>query len=59
ISGSQNLKAAGKVLTSAKFPVAFPDGSSARLLRRAMVMCVQVTGCQALLLTPDQVRSVN
>ena len=59
ISGSPNLKAAGRVLTSAKFPVAFPAGSSARLLRRAMVMCVPVTGCQALLFTPDAVRSVN
>jgi tetratricopeptide (TPR) repeat protein/transglutaminase-like putative cysteine protease len=59
ISGSQNLKGAGKVLTSAKFPVTFPDGSSARLLRRAMVMCVPVSGCQVLLLTPDQVHSVN
>jgi len=59
INGSPSLKAAGKVLTAAKFPVAFPIGSSARLLRRAMVMCVPVTGCQVLLLTPDAVHSVN
>lgn len=59
ISGTENLKVAGKVLTSAKFPVEFPADSSARLLRRAMVVCEPVTGCQALLLPPDGVHSVK
>jgi tetratricopeptide (TPR) repeat protein len=59
ISGSDNLKNARKVLESAKFPVAFPAGSSARLLRRAIVMCVAVTGCQAILYAPDAVHSVK
>jgi hypothetical protein len=55
ISGSEKLKSAGQVLSEAKFQVAFPEGSSARLVRRAILMCSNVTGCEAVLLTPDSV----
>jgi tetratricopeptide (TPR) repeat protein/transglutaminase-like putative cysteine protease len=59
ISGSEKLKSAGEVLSEAKFQVFFPEGSSARLVRRAMLVCSTVTGCQAVLLTSESVTSVK
>jgi tetratricopeptide (TPR) repeat protein len=59
ISGSEKLKSAEQVLSEAKFQVAFPEHSSARLVRRAMLVCSTVTGCEAVLLTPETVSSVN
>jgi tetratricopeptide (TPR) repeat protein/transglutaminase-like putative cysteine protease len=59
VSGSEKLKSAEQVLKQAKFQVAFPAGSYARLVRRAMVVCSAVTGCEAVLLTPDSVTSVK
>ena len=59
ISGSEKLKSAGEVLSEAKFQVAFPEGSSARLVRRAILMCSSITGCEAVLFTPDSVKSVK
>jgi tetratricopeptide (TPR) repeat protein/transglutaminase-like putative cysteine protease len=59
ISGSEKLKSAGEALSDAKFQVAFPPGSSAHLVRRAILMCSSVTGCEAVLLTPDTVHSVK
>jgi tetratricopeptide (TPR) repeat protein len=59
ISGSEKLKSAGPALSEAKFQVAFPEGSSARVVRRAMLVCSTVTGCQAVLLTTDSVTSVK
>jgi tetratricopeptide (TPR) repeat protein/transglutaminase-like putative cysteine protease len=59
ISGSEKLKSADQTLTEAKFQVAFPEGSSARLVRRAILLCSPVSGCSAVLYTPDSVHSVN
>lgn len=59
INGSEKLKSAGDALSEAKFRVTFPEGSSARLVRRAMLMCSSVSGCEAVLLTPDSVNSVK
>lgn len=59
VSGSDELKPAAKVLSSTTFQVAFPKGSTARILRRAMVMCTEVTGCSAVLYPLSSVRSVN
>ena len=60
ISGSENLRSAGQAaLSQANFQVAFPEGSSARLVRRAIVMCSSFTGCAAVLFTPDSVNSVK
>jgi uncharacterized protein HemY len=59
ISGSDKLKAAEDALYDADFPVAFPNGSSARLLRRAIVSCSPVSGCMAVLLDPSSVKSLN
>ena len=59
ISGSEKLKSAADALLQAEFQVAFPEGSTARLVRRALVMCSNVSGCNAVLLTPDSVHSVK
>jgi tetratricopeptide (TPR) repeat protein len=59
ISGSEKLKSAEDVLYDINFPVAFPQGSSAHLVRRAVVNCSSVSGCQAVLLNPSSVKSVK
>ncbi len=59
ISGSEKLKFAGDLLKSADFQVAFPESSSARLIRRVMLMCSNISGCTAVLYTPDSVNSVK
>jgi tetratricopeptide (TPR) repeat protein len=59
ISGSEKLKSAGDALSEAHFQITFPKGSSARLVRRAILACSGLTGCEAVLLTPDSVNSVK
>lgn len=59
VSGSEELKSAGPVLSATNFQVAFPEGSSARLVRRAILMCSDVSGCNAVLFTPASVNSVK
>jgi hypothetical protein len=59
ISGDEKLKSASDAIASAKFQVSFPGESSARLVRRAIVMCSPVSGCEAVLYTPSTVHSVN
>jgi tetratricopeptide (TPR) repeat protein len=59
ISGSEKLKSAGDSLSKAKFQVTFPEGSSAHLVRRAILTCSSVSGCEAVLLIPDSVDSVK
>ncbi|MGC2197000.1 MAG: tetratricopeptide repeat protein [Terriglobales bacterium] len=59
ISGSEKLRSAGQALSEANFQVPFPEGSSARLVRRAVLMCSSVSGCNAVLFTPSSVDSVK
>jgi hypothetical protein len=59
ISGSDELKNAGKVLKAAKFDILFPPGSQARILRRGMLGCYPMSGCSFVFLTVDSVHSVN
>ena len=59
VSGSQKLRSAGQALSSANFQVTFPEGSSAKLVRRGILMCSDISGCQAVLFTPKSVKSVN
>lgn len=59
ISGSEKLKSVNRALSDADFQVTFPPGSSARLVRRAVLVCSSVTGCEAVLLIPDTVHSVK
>lgn len=59
VKGSEKLKSASQALSAANFHVAFPEGSSARLVRRAILMCSDVSGCEAVLFTPESVNSVK
>jgi len=59
ISGSENLKDAGKVLRSAKFDVPFPTDAATHILRRGLLACSALTGCEIVLYPSSAVRSVN
>ena len=59
VSGSDELKNAGKVLKTAKFDIPFPTGSQAHILRRGMLGCYPTSGCSFVLLTVDSVHSLN
>ena len=59
ISGSDQLKSAVKVVSTILFKVVFPDDGPTRLLRRAMLSCSAISGCNLVLFTLDSVRSVN
>jgi hypothetical protein len=59
ISGSDNLRSAGKVLGQAHFKVAFPENSSGRLVRRGIMACYPTTGCSFVLMPTDTVRKVE
>lgn len=53
ISGSEQLRSAGKMLSELKFKIAFPEGSSARLVRRGILACFPLTGCSFVLIPPE------
>ena len=59
ISGADSLRGATEALAAAKYEVAFPEGSSARIVRRGILMCSKISGCQLVLYTPNSVQSVN
>jgi len=59
ITGDESMRGADAALSAAKFEMTFPSGSSAMLVRRAIVMCSPVSGCQAVLYTPSSVNSVR
>jgi tetratricopeptide (TPR) repeat protein len=60
VSGVEGLRAAAASLRTIRFEMAIPPGSSARLLRRGILMCITPKlGCDFVLLTPDTVRSVD
>jgi tetratricopeptide (TPR) repeat protein len=59
ISGSESLKSAGKILSSTHFNLLFPDGGPTRLLRRGVLGCYQYSGCSIVLISPNDVHSVN
>lgn len=60
VSGSNALRSAGQAaLSKANFQVGFPEHSSARLVRRGILMCTTEAGCEAVLFTPDTVKSVK
>lgn len=59
ISGSDEMKDAGKALTNVDFDVPFPDQGPERLLRRGILSCDAITHCTFVLYPPSSVRSVN
>lgn len=59
ISGSDEMKDAGKALSSVDFNVSFPDQGPERLLRRGILLCDPTTHCTFVLYPTSSVRSVN
>jgi hypothetical protein len=59
ISGSEALRPATKTLALAAFKIAFPDDGPTRLVRRGVLVCTSVTGCEFALFTPSSVHSFH
>jgi hypothetical protein len=59
ISGSEELKSAGKSLLSAHFAFPFPDENQPKLLRRGILSCYEHTACSFTLINPGDVYSLN
>jgi tetratricopeptide (TPR) repeat protein len=50
VSGDKSLKALTEKIRAAHYNVEFPEGSEARLLRRAQLSCFPSSGCMAVLM---------
>jgi tetratricopeptide (TPR) repeat protein len=60
ISGSEELRNAGRALAAAKFDVPFPGQGPVQILRRGVLDCEPVLpNCLFVLIPPGDVRSVN
>lgn len=60
ISGADELRDAGKYLTSAQFNVSFPDDGPTKLIRRGVLNCEpELPYCQFILIDPGDVHSLN
>jgi len=59
LSGSEELEKVETGLADSDFHAAFPDASDARILRRGVVTCSEISGCEFVLYPLDSVRSVN
>ena len=53
-SGDGQLQSLAPVLKRTHFPMEFPAGSTAKILRRARVSCDPAWGCTAGLVLPSQ-----
>lgn len=58
ITGSDELKDAGRILVSVKLQPVFPGDQSGKLVRRAVVSC-GATGCDLVFMLPATVRTVD
>lgn len=59
ISGSEELRSAGKFLLSAPFTFPFPDENHPNILRRGILSCYEHTGCSFTLINPGDVQSID
>jgi tetratricopeptide (TPR) repeat protein len=59
ISGSEELRSAGKVLLSAPFTFPFPDENHPNILRRGILSCYVHTGCSFTLINPSDVYTID
>lgn len=60
VSGSDDLRPAGKILETTKLNVTFPQESSARILRRGILDCQSgAPFCMFVLVPPDSVKSLH
>ncbi len=58
VSGSEELKSADKALRTIDFKFPFPDGGPSRIVRRGILSCYPVTGCNFVLYNIGDVHSV-
>jgi tetratricopeptide (TPR) repeat protein/transglutaminase-like putative cysteine protease len=59
ISGAEELRDAGKILSAVKFDVPFPTEGSAQILRRGILDCEpELPGCLFVFIPPDSVQSL-
>ncbi len=59
IRGSEKVRPLMETLRGAKFPVAFPDETPTRIVRRGTLTCLPDGGCMFVILSPDNVTSVQ
>lgn len=59
VNGSEKLKSADKALSSTAFKVPFPDDGPTKLVRRGILNCSAISGCNFVFYAPDSVQSVN
>jgi tetratricopeptide (TPR) repeat protein len=59
VTGSDKLKSAAPALISAKFNILFPDDVPTRIVRRGLLSCFPVTGCNFTFYNPADVRSLD
>jgi tetratricopeptide (TPR) repeat protein/transglutaminase-like putative cysteine protease len=60
ISGSDDLRDAGKALATAKFNVSFPDDGPTLILRRGILDCEpEINGCTFVMYGPSDYHSLN
>jgi tetratricopeptide (TPR) repeat protein len=60
ISGSEELRDAGKALEAAKFDVPFPEDGDSQIVRRGILDCEPVLpGCVFVLIPPNSLHSVH
>ena len=60
VSGSDKLRPFAEAFRSVSYPVAFPDETPTKLVRRGILSCSGATGeCSFVLLAPESVTSVN
>lgn len=55
-SGASQLRPASKLISKVHFRVVFPDDMPLKILRRGILVCEGMLGCDFTLLTPDSVR---
>ena len=59
-SGDEKLKVFTDALRTAEYPLAFPDDTPVKILRRGILSCSTATGnCMFVLMLPDDVRTVD
>jgi hypothetical protein len=60
IRGSEKLRSFTGTLQASNFATTFPDATPTKLVRRGVLSCADTgTGCSFVLMTPDDVHSVN
>lgn len=59
VDGAEDLQPADGALREAAYPLEFPRGSAARIVRRGLLDCRDASGCSFLLLPIDAVTSVK